>query len=182
MSDSTPAGVTKFSFAGKKVAKLQPPPPVAPGEYTFSVMPDDIEVKTAAANESRPNPVPYVSYSIRLHNTPMKEGGKDRRLYCMALLGLNPGKDGVLNFERPNGLLALSLAVGMELPEVSVEERATADGTGTVKFFNPKEVEAWIKSIVGIEGQVAIKVESQKTPGEDQPTSRNVVGRFISRS
>jgi hypothetical protein len=181
MSD-TPTGVTKFSFAGLKVAKMKMPPPVAPGEYNFSVSPDGIETRTAEATAERPDPIPYVSYRLKLHGTAQEEGKKDRQVMCMALIGHTPGKDGELNFLRPNGILALGLSVGLELPEMEVLERPTKDGTGTIKYFNPEEVKAYLKSCVGIEGRVIVKIEDDNRLDDDgNKQKKNTVGRYVPR-
>ena len=184
MSDTTtPTGVTKFSFQGRKVVKMKFPPPVPAGEYPFSVMPDGIETKSAEATAEKPDPVPYVSYRIRLHGTAQEEGKKDRQVMCMALIGHNPGKDGVLNFERPNGLIALSTATGIDLPDMEVLERAKRDGTGTIKYFNPEEVKAYLKSLVGIEGKAIVKIEDDiQTDEQGNKLKKNTVGRYVERS
>lgn len=182
MSDNNPTGVTRFSFAGRSVVKMVMPPPAPPGEYEFAVLPDGIETRTAEASVTKPDPIPYVSYRIGLHNS-AEEGKKDKIVFCMALIGLNPGKDTVLNFERPSGILALSQSLGLELPDFEVVERPTKDGTGTIKYFNPEEVKTYLKSCVGVAGKAVIKVEDDiRKDDKGNPLKKNTVGIYVARS
>ncbi len=177
-STQTATGTKTFSTAGRTVAKntIQPIPP---GEYTLSIRADDISVEQS---DKKPDAVPYVKYSLEAHGTATTEGGKNRRVFASLFLSLTPGKDGVVNIDRPSGLVALCKALGTELEGVEEAERTVQmpDGSEKVlKFLNPQQVAEFLRNSAGIELKGYVKVEPNEYNGEK--TERNVIGRFIAR-
>lgn len=126
----------------------------------------------------RPDAIPYVNLSFEVQGTATKEGGKNRRVFHRLLLGLKPGKDGVLNPNRSNGVTAMAKALGTELEGIEIVEREVTDESGqTVRqeFLNPKQVVEWVKGFEG--SSLKIKVKVQKGTAE-YPDDKNEVAAF----
>lgn len=173
-------GVKTFTTQNRAVAKNAAPKPIAQGEYTCAIRPEHIKI---GQSDKRRDAVPYISYSIEVFNTALTEGGKNRLVFPMLLLGLNPGKDGVLNIDRANGLTALTKALGTELEGVEVVTREVTMEDGSTKvleYLNPQQVvDQLLRNQVGVEFKAFIKVETSEYNGEKQ--EKNVISKFIPR-
>lgn len=127
----------------------------------------------------RSDAIPYVNVSFEVQGTATKEGGKNRRVFHRLLLGLKPGKDGVLNPNRSNGVTAMAKALGTELEGIEIVEREVTDESGnTVKqeYLNPRQVLEWVKGFEGSSLKTRIKV--QKGTAE-YPDDKNEVAAFM---
>lgn len=166
-------GVKTFNTSGRTVAKTSNPPPVAPGEYTCFIRPDHIKV----ACSDKPGAIPYVAYSIEVQGSALTEGGKNRLVFTNLFIGLKPGKDGVLNIDRANGLTALTRALGTPADGIELLEREFEGEK--VDYLNPQQVAEYLRNNAGVEFQAFIKVETSEYKGEKQ--EKNVVSRFVAR-
>ena len=166
-------GEKTFTTAGRTVVapKMELIPP---GTYTLKLGSD------ATIKQSKnPGKCPYINISFEVMGTSTKEGGKNRRVFHMLLLSMNPGADGVLNIERPSGLLALARALGTEIEGVEyIEQDATNDKGEAVKlvYLNPAQVVEWLKNFAGSEVQGAVKTQRGT---EEYPDDKSVISRFL---
>lgn len=155
MSNAT--GERTFSTAGRSVK-----------EKTFPVIPAGNHEGPLGADASTAcadgwDKVPYVKYSLGAKGTAMSEGGKDQRVFGMLFLSITPGKDGEVNTERPDGIVALAQALGTELEGVEIVEREVTNPengeTKKLEYLNPKQVVEWLKSFAGTDVKYRTKIE-----------------------
>ncbi|UOF79709.1 hypothetical protein [Caudoviricetes sp.] len=104
-------------------------------------------------SKERWDAVPYVNVSFSVDGTATKEGGKNRKVFGRLLLGLKPGKDGVLNVDRENGVTALSKALdtsfeGIEIVERTVTNPETQEEV-KLEYLNPLQVVEALKAFEG---------------------------------
>lgn len=164
---TTTTGERTFSTAGRTVvapkATLIPP-----GTYTLRVGAD-----ASVAKADRPGAIPYVNVSFEVLGTASTEGAKNRRVFHRLFLMFKPGKDGVVNMDRENGLLAMAQALGTQLEGVEIIER---DFEGEKQeYLNPSQVVEWVKTFSGTELSARIKIEK----GTDGYADKNAVNKFL---
>lgn len=165
-------GERTFSFEGRTVAKMESKL-IPPGTHTLVVGAD-----ASVAKADRPDAVPYVNISFGVRGTETSEGGKMQRVFHRLFIGLKPGKDGVVNMERENGLLALAQGLGTLPPECTIIERDATDADGnTVKleYLNPVQVVEWLKSFSFTELQGRIKTEK----GTGGYSDKSAISKFL---
>lgn len=146
---------------------------IPPGTYAMTVS-SGAEVGCA----KRPDAIPYINVSFEVDGTATKEGGKNRRAFHRLLLGLKPGRDGVLNPNRSNGVTAMAKALGTELEGIEIVEREVEVDGQTVKqeYLNPRQVLEWVKSFEGSTLKGRIKI--QKGTAE-YPDDKNEISAFM---
>lgn len=165
-------GERTFSFEGRTVAKMEPKL-IPPGTYTLVVGAD-----ASVAKKDAPEAVPYIKLSFGVRGTETSEGGKMQRVFSMLNLSLTPGKDGVKNIERENGILAMAQAMGTLPPDCTIVERdvTTAEGVEVkIVYLNPVQIVEWLKSFAGTEVPARIKTEKGTGGYED----KSIVGKFL---
>lgn len=171
MSNAT--GERTFSTTGRTIA-IRKFPLIPPGNYTGPLL-SEIEVGRA----DRPDAAPYVNLAFAVNGTAASEGGKPQRVYHMLFLGLKPGKDGVVNMDRENGLTALAQALGTQVEGVEIVEQEATDAEGNpvkVEYLNSRQVVEWLKSFVGVE--VAFRIKTEKGTGGYEDKSK--IAKFLS--
>jgi hypothetical protein len=169
---TTTTGERTFSTTGRSVATSKFPL-IPPGSYTAKLL-GDISV----AKADRPDAVPYVNLACEVEGTATTEGGKNQRVFHRLFLMLKPGKDGVVNMDRANGLTAMAQAMGTEVEGVEIIEReaTTADGAAVkLEYLNPAQVVEWLKSFVGTTMSVRIKTEK----GTAGYSDKSVLDKFL---
>jgi hypothetical protein len=160
-------GEKRFSTAGRQVKSGFPVIPQ--GEYELVLKPGS-EVRTADG----PGKIPYVNCQFEVLGTAKKEGGKNLTVYHRFLLGLNPGKDGIINMDRGNGLTAFSAVVDQAIDAGITERDVEVDGSSVhQEFLNPREVVEFLNTLEGKTVRAYIKVK--KSEGYDDS---NEIGRF----
>lgn len=124
--------------------------------------------------------IPYVNVSFEVEGTATKEGGKNRRAFHRLLLGLNPGKDGMLNMDRSNGLTALAKSLGTEAEGIEIVEQEVTSPEGEskkIEYLNPRQVVEWLKSFEGSKLKLRIKIAKGTA---EYPEDKNEVAAFMS--
>lgn len=166
-------GERTFSFEGRNVVKLVTRL-IPPGTHTLELGSD-----ASIAKSKEPAKEPYVNVSFGVQGTATSEGGKNQRIFHRLFLMLRPGKDGVMNMERENGLLALAQALGTLPPECTIVEREEADADGNMvklEYLNPQQVVEWLKSFAGTPVQGRVKTERGTT---QYPDDKSVISKFL---
>lgn len=145
-------GERTWSSAGKetKKAAIQLIPK---GEYELKLVSSDSRVN----KKEEPGKMPYVTTMVQVLGTENAQG-LPKKMLVMLLVGLKPGKDGVLNVERGNGLVALAKALGQETPEFDLVQVPDADGEA-VDCIDPKAVVKWLQENDGKVIKAMVKVE-----------------------
>ena len=165
-------GERTFSTAGRTV--VAPTfKPITPGTYTLKVGSD-----AAVAKADKPDAVPYINLSFEVEGTAASEGGKNMRVFHRLFIGLKPGKDGVLNMDRENGLTAMAQSLNTEVEGVEVIEREANDADGNsvkLEYLNPKQLTEWIKGFAGTEVKARIKTEK----GTGGYADKSVIQKFL---
>lgn len=165
-------GEKTFSTAGREV-KTVTFKPITPGNYNLTLNSD-----ASIAKADRPDAIPYINVSFTAEGTAESEGGKDKRVFHRFYIGMAPGKDGVVNMDRENGLTALALALGTQIEgcEIVTREAQDADGNSvTLEYLNPKQVVEWIKGFAGTSVKGRIKTEK----GTGNYADKSVVQKFL---
>lgn len=168
-------GERTFSTKGRTVAK-----------NTFSLIPAGtypLILSDAAdiGKADRPDAIPYVNVSFEAEGTAQKEGGKNRRVFHRLLLGLNAGKDGVLNMDREAGLTALATALGTEVEGVEIVTQNVVDSDGNekvIEYLNPRQIVEWVKGFGGAQVKGRIKVQK----GSGDYGDKNEIAAFMLNS
>lgn len=146
--------------------------PFPAGNYTLIL-------KQVEVRQSKTGKPPYVAATFEAEGTAVREGGKNRNLFHNFLLGLAPGKDGIVNLDRAGGITAFCKAIEMELVEVSVLERdSVVDGTEEhQEYLNPQEVKSWLGELVGTPVRAKVKVRKDPEYGD-----KNEVNSFLPKA
>lgn len=165
-------GEKNFSSEGMEVQKFDRTP-IKVGDYAGVLKSSGASVKSAQDAGS----VPYVGgVYIDVLNTGVGEG-QNKRVYWSAYLSLKPGKDGKVNPQRGNGLVALARAFGEELRDIPVRtmsaavkvyDKATGRSTPTGELeetdvLDARAVAEWLKERDGKE----LKFRSKLRPDRD---------------
>jgi hypothetical protein len=165
-------GERTFSTAGRTVV-AQTSTPITPGKYKLRIG-SDCEIKKA----DKPDATPYVAVRLEVLGTASTEGGKNRSVYHNLFLMLKPGKDGVINMDRENGLTSLAHALGTQVEGVEIVEQSATNANGesvTLEYLNPRQVVAWLKEFAGTEVSGRIKTEK----GTGGYADKSVVSKFL---
>lgn len=165
-------GEKTFSTTGREV-KTVTFKPITPGTYPLILGSD-----ATVAKADRPDAIPYVNASFEVEGSADTEGGKNKRVFPRFFLGMEPGKDGVLNMDRENGLTALAQALGTQLEGVEIISREVQDIEGnpkTIEYLNPQQVVAWLKGFAGSTVKGRIKTEK----GTGNYADKSVVAKFL---
>lgn len=163
-------GEKTFSTTERTVAKNDIPL-IPKGEYEGRI--GKAEVRTADGVGK----IPYVALQIPVAGTALTEGGKDRLVFCNILCSLDPGKDGIANTDRANGLVALAKALGTELEGIPVVTRTVnIDGKNVEQtFVDPVAVRTWLESQSG--AMFGLKIKEQAARGDYG--AKNEVDKFL---
>lgn len=171
MSNAT--GERTFSTTGRTV-KEKTFPLIPPGNHV-GTLGSDFEIAKKDAWDG----VPYVKFSFAVAGTAQTDGGKDQRLYHQLYLSITPGKDGEINTERPDGVVAMAQAMKTEMEGVEIIEREVSNPengeTKKLEYLNPKQVVEWLKSFSGTE--VSFRVKTEK--GTNGYKDKNKLQKFL---
>ena len=119
--------------------------------------------------------LPYINVPFEAVGSALKEGGNNRWVYHRFFLGLNPGKDGKVNVDRPNGLTAFAKSIGVKM-DLGANSIITLDTkNGPVDAIDPQAVKRWLQDQDGAQFRFRTKVEK----GQDGYPDKNVVSYFI---
>lgn len=156
--------------------------PIPQGTYELELgdvsvkMPKDA-FKDATEKELK---VPYVEVGFKAFGGSLGENG--RKTTSRLFIGNKPGMDGVLNYAREQGLIALFAGLGATPPEISVVsfEKVNKDGEVIVaEHLNPMEVVSALQALRGERVKAYIKVKSETYGGKTQ--DKNEIARFLAR-
>lgn len=161
-------GERTFSTTGRTVVAPKTTL-IPPGNYTLKVGSD-----ASIGQSDKPGSVPYINLSFEVDGTATAEGGKNRRVFHRFFIGLKEGRDGVVNMDRENGLVAFALALNTQLEGVEIISRTEEDGS-TTDYLNPRQLVEWIKGFSGQELKGRIKTEK----GTGGYSDKSVVGKFL---
>lgn len=170
----TTTGERTFSTGNREVVK--PKQTLIPnGTYGASL---DSGMSTGQSKE-RWDAVPYVNCSFTVEGTATKDGGKNRKVFGRLLLGLTPGKDGVLNVDRESGVTALAKAYDTSFEDIEIVERkVTNPETGeekTLEYLNPLQI---IEALKAFEG-APLKMRIGTSPEKDGYGPKNEIKAFM---
>jgi hypothetical protein len=160
-------GERTFSTTGRNVVAPKTTL-IPPGNYTLKVGSD-----ASIGQSDKPGSVPYINVSFEVEGTSTAEGGKNRRVFHRFFIGLKEGKDGVVNLDRENGLVAFAQALNTQLEGIEIVSRDD-EGTAT-EYLNPRQLVEWLKGYAGAE--VKGRVKTEKGTGGYQ--DKSVVGKFL---
>ena len=150
---------------------------------TFTLIPNGpytgklLETMDIGKSKEKYDAAPYVNIQLEAEGTATTEGGKNRKAFHRLLLGLNPGKDGVLNPNRPAGVVALMKALGTSADFPIVEQTVRNPDTGDekkVEFLDPKAVIEALENFVGS----SVKMRIGTSTGDAQYGPKNEVKSF----
>lgn len=165
-------GEKTFSTTGREV-KTVTFKPIPAGNYDLTLNAD-----ATIAKADKPDAIPYINVSFTAGGTAESEGGKDKRVFHRFFIGLAPGKDGVINMDRENGLTALAQALNTQIEGMEVITREAENSNGeavTLEYLNPKQVVEWLKGFNGAVVKGRIKVEK----GTGGYSDKSVVQKFL---
>lgn len=148
-------GEKKFTTAGREVKKFEKPPPLKPGVYKYKVQGDSVVVKSG-----QDSGVQYVTVALELLDTADEKFNFNRKLFCDFYLSTTPGKDGVPNTDRQNGIVAFARSVGQEMTDIDCVDVHDQKKGKDIEILNPLEVKKWIATLDGVEGQAKVKPET----------------------
>ncbi len=156
--------------------------PIPQGTYELEL--GDVSVKSpkddfkdAAQKELK---VPYIEVGFKAFGGTLPENG--RKITGRLFIGAAPGKDGVLNYAREGGLVALFAGLGATPPEISVVsmEKANKDGELiTAEHLNPMEIVSALQALRGERTKAYIKVKAETYAGKTE--DKNEIARFLAR-
>lgn len=161
-------GERTWSSAGKETKK-QVIALIPKGDYELKLTTSDSRVN----KKEEPGKMPYVTTMCQVLGTENAQG-LPKKLLIMLLVSLKPGKDGVVNVERGNGLVALAKSLGVDTPEFNLVQVPDAEGE-PIDCIDPKEVTKWLAEHDGKVIKAHIKVEK----GSGGYSDSNKVDYFI---
>lgn len=156
--------------------------PIPQGTYELEL--GDVTVKspkdTFKDDTEKELKVPYIEVTFKAFGGSIGEAG--RKITGRLFIGNQPGSDGVLNYLREGGLVALFGGLGATPPEISVVsmEKANKDGEMiSAEHLNPMEVVSALQALRGERTKAYIKVKSETYGGKTQ--DKNEIARFLAR-
>jgi hypothetical protein len=164
-------GITTFNSSNRKVAKIKPLPADV---YTLVIPAQKWSVELGKKASS----TAYVKGFFEA-----EFNGSKRRIYVNFFNSLTPSKkDAIAMTDRPNGVTALTAAVGVPLvaEEADILSKSFVDEESgneeVVQYLNPKVVIAYLESLSGTQVRAKVGIEGSEN---DQYGEKNVIKSFL---
>lgn len=170
-------GEVGYSSQGRTPIKMNFDPFPA-GDYDLTLLGGTIEIK----GKPEPGKLPYVNLAFEAAGTATTEGGKDKRVYHMLFVNLEPSpKTGTPIVDQANQLLGLAKALGAELEfgsdAILRKDKENDDGDMVkVNILDPRQVVEWLKQFDGAQVRAHVRV---KKGTKDYPNDKNEIAYFI---
>lgn len=153
-----------YSSAGKQVHGFSFQP-IAKGDYKLKLLEEGLGVKKSEAKG--PDAIPYINTRFEVLDSAAKEGQKNRLVFPMFFLSLEPGKDGIIGPERQGGIVEFLRANGKEL-QTGVLSQTQEDGS-VVKYLDPKPILEMLQEMTDGITDAHIDIE----PGRDSKGNKD---------
>lgn len=156
--------------------------PIAAGTYEFELGDASVKVPGDAFKDATETVLktPYIAVQLKAFGEGLPEGG--RKYTHNLYIGCVPGTDGILNYARENGLIAMFGSLGATPPEIGVVtlEKTNKDGVLiTADHLNPMEIVQALNNLRGERCKGRIKIKTETYAGKTQ--DKNELTRFYSR-
>jgi hypothetical protein len=143
--------------------------PIPQGRYELEIVDAGVKVPKDAFNDKGDLKLPYVEVQFRVFGGSLPETG--RKFSANLILGTKPGKDGIKNYQREGGLIALFKGLGASLPPFTTTTKEATNSEGNLveaEMINPNEVSDAINGRRGERLPAYLKVKSETYNGKSR--------------